>query len=133
MTGNSSPPHAPPDQFPGWPSAMATVLRCHYETRAGRALAFGLPSSRHFRITYNYWAGDSLHEAEFFSEKAVPVGTLMPIRYDPTQPHQSRHAADTAAAAAPVSRLTLVLVGLAGSAVLTLGWLLLLHGCAPGR
>ena len=35
---------------------MATVTACKYESGAGRALAFGLPTTRHFRITFNYWA-----------------------------------------------------------------------------
>lgn len=74
-----------------WPQAMATVLSCTYDVRAGHALAFGLPSRRHFRIQFNYWAGDALHTGEFFSAKAVPQGSLFPVRYDPAAPGRNEH------------------------------------------
>lgn len=69
---------------------MATVLACHYETGAGRALAFGIPTLRHYRITFNYWANGTLHTGELRSEKAIPQGTLFPIRYNPDTPHEIR-------------------------------------------
>ena len=103
---------------------MATVTACTYDVRAGRALAFGLPSSKHFRIAYNYWAGDTLHTGELFSVKAMPQGSLFPLRYDPDQPHESHHA-DTE----PAAKVPLFAVGLAGSIVLSLAWLLVLRGC----
>ncbi len=123
MTG----PGGIPQNQPGdWPETLATVLSCTYEMRAGRALAFGLPSSKHFHITYNYWAGDQLHTAELYTEKPIPQGTLFPIRYNPDEPHRSQHA-DT-----PITgptRVPLLAIGIAGSIVLSTAWLLVLHGC----
>ena len=80
---------APATSHPDWPEALATVLTCTYSARAGRAIAFGLPSSRHFHITYNYFAEGELHTGDFFSEKAIPQGSLFPIRYHPDEPHRN--------------------------------------------
>jgi hypothetical protein len=107
---------------------MATVTECHYDTRAGRALAFGLPSSRHYRIRYNYNANGRLHTGEFYSATAIPQNTLFPIRYDPAATHEHTHDHATAnATSAP--RRTILLLGIAGSILLSLAWLLLLRGC----
>ncbi len=116
----TSPGSAPSD----WPETLATVLTCTYETRAGRALAFGLPSSKHFHITYNYWANNELHTADSYTEKPIPQGSLFPIRYNPEEPHKSHHAGNQ-----PPPRAPLLAVGIAGSVVLSLAWLLFLHGC----
>jgi hypothetical protein len=74
-----------------WPETLATVLSCTYEMRAGRALALGLPSSKHFHITYNYWANDELHTADTYSSKPIPQGSLFPIRYNPDEPRHTHH------------------------------------------
>lgn len=80
---------------PEWPQAIATVLACHYKSGAGRALAFGIPTFRHYRISFNYWAPDqqnrpTLYTAELTSEKPMPQGTLFPIRYNPENPNETR-------------------------------------------
>jgi hypothetical protein len=109
---------------------MATVTACKYESGAGRALAFGLPTTRHFRITYNYWAPnaeniDELHTAELTSEKAMHVGTLFPIRYNPDAAHETTHSTT----APELTRTPLLVIGILGSIVLSLLWLLILRGC----
>ena len=108
-----------------WPEAIAEVIECRYDVRAGRSVAFGLTSKKHFRIAYNYRAGDALHTGECFSETAMPQGTLFAIRYNPDLPQQNRTATEDAPA-----RLPLLAIGIAGSIVLSLVWLLLLRGCA---
>ncbi|HXS13009.1 MAG TPA: DUF3592 domain-containing protein [Acidobacteriaceae bacterium] len=113
-----------------WPEAMATVTACKYESGAGRAMAFGLPTTRHFRITYNYWAPnvdnvDELHTGELTSEKAMHVGTLFPIRYNPDASHETTHST----AAPALTRNPLLVIGILGSVVLSLAWLLILRGC----
>ncbi len=113
-------------ELPEWPEAMATVLRCTYDMRAGRALAFGLPASKHFSIVYNYWADGELHEGQCFSATAIPQGSLFPIRYDPDEPRRSRHGQQAGSRRA----VPLLAIGVAGSIVLSLGWLLFLHGCS---
>jgi len=68
---------------------MATVTACHYEAGALRAMAFGVPTTRHFRISFNYWAGDELHAGEFSSAVALPQGHLFSIAYNPASPGES--------------------------------------------
>jgi len=115
---NSLSPHST------WPEALATVLSCTYDFGAGRALV-GIPTNKHFRIAYNYFADGELHTGEFASEKAMPQGTLFPIRYNPDAPHDHTHI--NAPAAAP--RSTILLVGILGSLILSLAWFAVLRGC----
>jgi len=109
---------------PDWLEAMATVLECHYDMRAGRALAFGAPSDKHFRIRYNYNANGEIHEGEFYSEKAIPQGTLFPIRYNPEAAHENTHSAAT-----PSTRSAMIAIGIIGSVILSLAWFAILRGC----
>jgi len=109
---------------------MATVTACNYKVATGRALAFGIPSTRWFHITFNYWAPnadnvDELHTGELTSEKAMHVGTLFPIRYNPDAPHETTHSAIEPT----LSRNPLLIIGILGSVVLSLAWLLILRGC----
>jgi hypothetical protein len=109
-----------------WPEALATVTACRYSFGAGRALAFGMPISKHFLISYNYFADDELHVGEFTSARAIPQGHLFPIRYNPAAPHQNSHEV----ASAPQSTGGLVLgVGIFGSVILSLAWFAVLRGC----
>ena len=108
----------------GWPEAMAEVTACRYDVRAGRALAFGLTTKKHFRITYNYLVEGELHTGECFAEKAMPQGTLFPIHYDPDLPRQHHNSFDGRPA-----RLPLLAFGVAGSIMLSLAWLLMMRGC----
>ena len=108
---------------------MATVTACKYEFGAGRALAFGVPTTKHFRITFNYWAPDAegtaqLHTGEFSSATAVPQGTLFPVRYNPEAPRETTHSASE-----PLTRIPLIAIGIVGSVILSLAWLLVLRGC----
>src|SRR5262249_31773975 len=119
-----------------WPEAIATVTACKYKVATGRALAFGIPETRHFHITYNYWAPNAegtpeLHDGEFFSRKALPEGTLFPIRYNPDAPHETiRSTTDPQPTATPtLTRSTLLTIGVFGSIVLSLAWLLILRSC----
>jgi hypothetical protein len=109
-----------------WPEALATVTACHYDVGAGRALAFGMPTSKHFRISYNYFADDEIHTGQFNSAKAIPQGTLFPIRYNPADPHENSHDPSNSP---PSTRAPLLTLGILGSVVLTLAWAAILHGC----
>lgn len=109
---------------PDWPEAIATVTACRYDARVGRAIAFGLPASRHFRIAYHYWAGDGEHTGEFYADKAMPTGTLFPLRYDPAQPASNNYERQDAP-----GRFPLLGLGALGSALTLVIWLLFLRGC----
>jgi hypothetical protein len=110
---------------PGWPEALATVIACKYDFGAGRALAFGIPTGKHFRISYNYFADGNLHTGEFTSAKAIPQGHLFPIRYNPNAPHQNSRSASTVG----ISRRPVLVVGIIGSIILSLLWFAVLRGC----
>jgi hypothetical protein len=116
LIGNAKPTEG------NWPEVMAEVTECHYDVRAGEALAFGLTSEKHFRITYTYRVGDELREGECFSEVARPQGSLFPIQYDPAST-DLRHSNTQAR---PFSR---VILGVAGSIALSVIVLLYLRGC----
>ena len=104
---------------------MATVTACKYDFGAGRALAFGVPASKHFRIAYNYFAEGALHTGEFASAKAIPQGHLFPIRYNPDAAHDHAHEQSPA----PSTRSPVILVGIIGSVILSLAWFAVLRGC----
>jgi hypothetical protein len=108
-----------------WPEALATVTACRYDAGAGRALAFGIPTSKHFRISYNYFVNDEIHTGEFASNKAIPQSTLFPIRYNPDAPHQNSHDVN----APQASRAPLFTIGIIGSIILSLAWFAMLRGC----
>jgi hypothetical protein len=109
-----------------WIEVLATVITCEYDAGVGRALAFGIPTTKHFRITYNYFADDELHTGEFMSAKAIPQGTLFPIRYNPDVPHQTDHPGSIAIGGV---RGLLIVVGISGSLVLSILWFAVMRGC----
>ena len=115
-----------------WPEAMAEVLECRYDVRAGRAIAFGLPTKKHFRIRYNYRVGDRLLTGECFRDTPLAQGTLFPIRYDPDYDPDDNPDTPTrhnGKGSGRPQRVPLLAFGLAGSLLLSLAWLLLLRGC----
>ena len=109
-----------------WPEALATVTACKYDFGAGRALAFGIPTTKHFRISYNYFVDDEIHTGEFVSDKPIPQNTLFPIRYNPDAPHQNSHDAFNPPR---TSRAPMLTIGIIGSLILSLAWLAILRGC----
>jgi hypothetical protein len=114
-------------QEPDWPEALATVTACKYEAGAGRAMAFGLTTSKYFRIAFNYFANDQLHTGEFTAEKFIPQGTLFPIRYNPEAPHENTHSKTSPATT--LTRNPVIAIGIVGSVVLSLVWFAILRGC----
>jgi hypothetical protein len=119
-------PAFPDDMQTDWPEALATVLTCKYDFGAGRAL-IGIPTSRHFRISYNYFADGELHNGELSAAKPIPQGSLFPIRYNPNAPHDHSHA--HGAKTPPNPRGAMLAIGLAGSLVLSLLWFAVMRGC----
>ena len=114
----------PASRSEDWPQAMATVTSCTYTAGAARAMAFGIPTSRHFLIAYNYFVDDVLHTGEFASKKAVPQGTLFLLAYNPDAPHENEKSTSL-----PTARSPILAVALIGSVILSLAWLLILRGC----
>ncbi|MBW4039046.1 MAG: hypothetical protein HIU91_09265 [Acidobacteria bacterium] len=125
---NIEPTNDPTAEQASWPEALATVTQCKYDFGAGRALAFGIPLNKHFRISYNYFANDELHTGQFSSDKAIPQGHLFPIRYNPNAPREHEHEHDTASQPEG-SRAAILTIGIIGSIVLSLAWLIFLRAC----
>jgi hypothetical protein len=117
-------PHLTADQSE-WPEVLATVTECKYDFGAGRALAFGIPTSKHFLIRYNYFADGEFHSGELRSTTPIPQGHLFPIRYDPEAPREHKHALSTASS----NRFSILIPGIAGSFILAFLWLVILRGC----
>jgi len=111
---------------PTWPEALATVTACKYDMGTGRALAFGIPTSKHFRISYNYFVDDEIHTGQFTSAKPIAQGTLFPIHYNPDTPHQNSHDNSNSRRN---TRVPLLIIGIVGSLVLSFAWLAILRSC----
>jgi hypothetical protein len=103
---------------------MATVTACKYEFGAGRALAFGVPTTKHFLISFNYWANGEIHTGEYTSKTAVPQGTLFPLHYNPEAPHEHSKSGSV-----PLARNPVIAIGIIGSIILSFAWLAILRGC----
>ena len=114
----------PPGRRDAWPKAMATVTACKYQFGAGQALAFGMPLSRRFLISFNYFVGGDLLTGQFRAAKAMPQGTLFPLAYNPDAPQENERSSGL-----PFSRSPILAVGIVGSVVLSLAWLLVLRSC----
>ncbi len=110
-----------------WIETEATVTTCGYEFGAGRALAFGLPSSKHFRISYTYRAQAKTYTGEFSSAHAIAQGESIPLSYNPLAPQQNSRSNSTAP---QLGRGPLLAIGVVGSVTLSLLWLTFMHGCS---
>ncbi len=108
-----------------WPEVLATVTECKYDVGAGRALAFGIPTRKHFLIHYNYFADGEFHSGELRSAKPIPQGLLFPIRYDPDAPRDHKHALSTASS----KRSPTLVIGIFGSLILSFLWFVFMRGC----
>jgi hypothetical protein len=108
-----------------WPEVLATVIECRYDFGAGRALAFGIPTSKHFLIRYNYFANGEFHSGEFTSARPIPQGHLFPIHYDPDAPNEHKHAVSTASG----KRNPILAIAVFGSLMLSFLWLVIVRGC----
>lgn len=109
---------------PPWLETMAIVTSCKYEFGGMRALAFGIPDDKHFLIGFSYHAHGKDFTGEFISLVALEQGHNFPIRYNPLIPQQN-----TKSAALPTARTPLFAIGIAGSVILSLLYLTMLHGC----
>lgn len=107
----------------GWPEVIATVTDCKYDVGAGRALAFGIPTRKHFVIHYNYFANGEFHTGELRSAKPFPQGHLFPIRYDPDAPHEHKDVLSTKSS----NRNPILVIGIVVSFLLLFLWRVILR------
>lgn len=109
---------------PPWLETHATVIACKYEFGAGRALAFGIPTSKHFLITFTYRAHGKTHTDQFSSPTYIEQGKTFPITYNPLAPQENSKSATE-----PITKTALFAIGVAGSVIISLIWLGIMHGC----
>jgi hypothetical protein len=107
-----------------WLETQAEVVACKYESGAGQALAFGIPTDKHFLITFTYRAHGKTYTDEFTSPTYLEQGATFLLTYNPLAPQQNSKSAAT-----PTTRTPLFTIAIAGSVILSLIWLVLMHGC----
>ncbi len=112
----------------GWIATEATVTTCRFQFAGLGNLAFGFSTQKRFRITFDYYAHGQLYSGEFQSDVAIPQNERVPIRYNPLNPQQNDRDADSGAVAS-TGKPPLIAIGIAGSIMLSLLWLLILRGC----
>jgi hypothetical protein len=113
-----------PATNPPWLETQAEVTACKYESGAGQALAFGISTSKHFLITFTYYAHGKAYTDEFTSPTYLEQSATFPITYNPLAPQQNSKSAAT-----PTTKTPLFAIGIAGSVILSLIWLALMHSC----
>ena len=113
-----------PTTNPPWLETQAEVVTCKYESGAGQVLAFGIPTSKHFLITFTYYAHAKAYTDQFSSPTYIEQGKTFSISYNPLAPEQNSKCAATS-----TTKIPLFAIGIIGSIILSLIWLVVMHGC----
>ena len=117
----------PFEASPPWLETQAEVTACHYEFARMNTLTLGIATdANHFRISYSYYAHATIFRDEFTSPVAMEQGKTFPIFYNPLNPQQNRQSVPGAASA---NREPLFALGIAGSIVISLLYVAMIHGC----
>jgi hypothetical protein len=88
-------------------------------------LTLGIPTdSGPFLISFTYYAHGKLYSDQFTSPTYLEQGAIFPIFYNPLAPHQNSKSASS-----PTSKTPLFALGVAGSILLSLLYLGMMHGC----
>lgn len=115
----------PADEATPWIATSAVVTSCRFQFARLNTLTFGIQTGEKFRIAFDYYAHGRLYSGEFQSPTAIPQDERIPIRYNPLKPEQN----DRSASPQATTRTSLITIGVAGSIILSLLWLLLIRGC----
>ena len=113
----------PAPEFP-WLETQARVISCKYEFGAGRALAFGIPSTKHFLISFTYYAHGKTYTGEFTSRTYFEQGKIFTITYNPLAPQQNSRSADI-----PTTKTPIFAIGIIGSVIISVAWFAMMRGC----
>ena len=111
-----------------WIATEATVTSCRYQFRALSAVAFGFQTGEKFRITFDYYAHGQLYSGEFQSPVAIPQNERIAVAYNPLSPNENNRDASVGLAGA-LGRPPLLAIGIAGSFLFSLLWLIWLRSC----
>jgi hypothetical protein len=114
-----------PAAAPPWLETEAKVTTCKYQPSRMNTLTLGIPTDRnHFLITFTYYAHGKTYTDEFTSPTYLEQGATFPIAYNPLAPQQNSRSASS-----PTTSTPLFAIGIAGSVILSLLWLAIMHGC----
>ncbi len=122
---------APSDATVPWLRTKAVVTGCHYEFARLNTLTLGIAAdSTRFLISFTYYAHARTLSGEFTSPVAMAQGTSFLVFYNPLNPQENRPASGPGASgSAMASRAPLLSIGIAGSIVISLVYLGMMHGC----
>ena len=113
-----------------WIATEATVTSCRFQFARMNTWKLGIQTGEKFRITFDYYAHGKLHSDEFQSPVAIPQDTPVTIRYNPFAPEQNdRTSGPNLRTPGSSPRSAQLIIGVAGSVVLSLLWLGILRGC----
>jgi hypothetical protein len=88
-------------------------------------LTLGIPTDKNqFLITFIYYAHGKTYTDQFTSPTYIEQGEIFPVSYNPLAPHQN-----TKSASASISRTPIFAVGVAGSILLSILYLVWMRGC----
>ena len=110
---------------PPWISTTATITACRYQSRGLSTLAFGFQTGEKFAISFEYYAHGQLYSGEFQSPIAIPQSETIPLTYNPLNPSENSRAPTGTG----LNKPPLLGIGIAGSIILSLIWLVILRGC----
>jgi hypothetical protein len=110
-----------------WIGTTATVIACRYQSSGLGALAFGFSTRKRFLISFDYYAHGRLYSDAFESDVAIAQNETIAVRYNPFDPRQNSRTRQ--ADPGPTKPISATTVGVTGSVLLALLWLLYERGC----
>ena len=116
----------PTSQTPDWIATEATVTSCRFQFARMNTFTLGIQTQDKFRITFDYYAHGRLYSDEFQSPIAIPQNTQIHLLYNPLDPAQNNRTSGPLAAP---TRSPLIAIGILGSVLLSLTWLVILRSC----
>jgi hypothetical protein len=109
-----------------WLETQARVTACKYQFSRMNTLTLGVPADRNqFIISFTYYAHAKTYSGQFTSPVYLEQDALFPISYNPLDPQENSKSA----ASSPAGRGSLFAVGIAGSVVLSILYLIFLRSC----
>ncbi len=122
--GTAEPPY---DATTPWLETQAEVTACRYVFSRMNTFTLGIATdSNRFRICYTYYAHATTFSDEFTSPVGMEQGKTFPVFYNPLNPQKNRQFV---LGAVSTSRTPLFALGFAGSIVISLLYLAMMHGC----
>jgi hypothetical protein len=109
-----------------WIPTDGVVTSCKYQFAGLSNMAFGFSTQEKFRITFDYRADGTLYSDEFQSPVAIAQDEHITVSYNPLHPQENSRSSGPSA---KTSGSPLIALGIAGSVVLSLVWMVVLRGC----